>query len=387
MIKILIVEDSSFMRMNLKKILSKHKELDIQFIARNGVEALKILEHNEVDVVLLDLFMPKMDGIETLENIMNSKPIPTLVFTAANKKDNAEILLKALRLGAMDIVQKPKGIGSKSLEKVIQMLVKKIIAVHNSRDKLKVFINKAEISNRLQKSRKSNKNKRPKRKKPAAPVKKEIKKAKKRKYNIDLSKKINLSSIFIIGASTGGPPLLLNFLKDLTFNPQKSGIIVQHIPDGFTKFFAKRLDSICEFKVLEAKHGDMLKPGKIYITPGDYHLKLYEDKGHIYFDITQEDRVWGVRPCIDYTLVTGAQILKNKLLAIIFTGMGRDGTFGFRIVKEYGGTTIAQDPKEAMIDSMPLNAIRSGNVDYVMKVNDIKHHLNSNTVIKQNARG
>jgi two-component system chemotaxis response regulator CheB len=364
------------MRQNLQKILSSITDFQPKYLARHGLDALEIIRtQNDIDVILLDLFMPKLDGISTLKEIMTNKPIPTLIFTSADRVHDEELLLTALKLGALDIIHKPTGLDTLKVEEVMGVLIEKIRVAAKSKEKLKVFVNNAAINSQISSIDTSIFTKPPE-KQLLAEIKIAPSKDGQPDHIFDVANKNKVKSFFVLGASTGGPSLVMEFVRHLKFSSSVAGIIVQHMPAGFTNFLAKRLDQSSQFVVVEAEHGQPLQPGHIYVAPGDYHLKLIENNNGVLLELTQDDRVWGVRPCVDYALITAAQIFKEKCIGIILTGMGRDGTLGMRVVKEYGGFTIAQDPTEAMIDSMPLTAIKSGYVDLVMKNFDIVHYLN-----------
>ncbi len=360
MINIMVVEDSNFMRINLKEKLSEITDFSVEKVVRNGLEALKVIRNpdEKVDVVLLDLLMPEMDGIETLEHIMSEKPIPTAIFTGVTKdQENGEFLYDALELGALGIVQKPTGHGNMDLDHVMENLENKIKAAHSAREKLEIFLNYGKTQ-KIPQSKKENESSGSKR---------------------NFTKQLRNIDLFIIGASTGGPIEVASILKQLSFNPELIGVVVQHIPEGFEKYFSKKLDKLTDFKITVAKDGEKLKAGKIYLAPGNKHIKFDGTTRRAFIKLTDEERVWGVRPCIDFAFVTAAQIFHQRLLGIILTGMGKDGTFGVRVIKEYGGICIAQDPDEAMIDAMPKNAIKSGNIDQVYTLEEIINCMNSET--------
>ncbi|WP_213818162.1 CheB methylesterase domain-containing protein [Garciella nitratireducens] len=183
-------------------------------------------------------------------------------------------------------------------------------------------------------------------------------------------------SAIAIGASTGGPKTLTKIIANLPENTQAPPIfIVQHMPKGFTTAFAQRLDDICSLKVVEAKNGEVIKKGHIYIAPGDFHMTIQKQEIVQEIVLDQREKHLGVRPSVDYLFSSAAKIYKEKLLSIILTGMGKDGTEGMKDAKKYGGVNIAQDQKSAIIFGMPGSAIESGVVDKVLSLEDIMIQL------------
>ena len=177
----------------------------------------------------------------------------------------------------------------------------------------------------------------------------------------------------VIGSSTGGPKALTDIFKNLPENKNAMPIfVVQHIPKAFTLSLAKRLDSICALKVKEAEREELIQRGHIYIAPGDYHM-MVERKC---ISLDQRDKYLGVRPAVDYLFQSAAIRYQSKLLSIIFTGMGRDGTEGIKYIKKYGGINIAQDRESSVVFGMPGSAIKSKNVDLVLSLDEISKQLN-----------
>ena len=363
MIKILITDDSKFMRVSLERILQDDPEIQVIGTARNGLEALEFIKEHPVDVIILDFFMPKMDGLETLKNIMATNPIPTIMITIANEKDNADMYFKALKLGAFDIIPKPSGLDSLYIDQMRDNLKEKIRIAAQSKVKLKSMIEKAPPSSELfELSKKTSIS-------PEGPVEKPI-------FKIDSSTFIPPFNLLIIGASTGGPSKVFDLVKALTYKSNLTIIVVQHMPSGFTEFFAQRLSDSTSFKFSEAKHNEKLRPGLGYVAPGNFHLKLGINNFEISCLLDQSEKIWGVRPCIDVTMKTAAPIFKDRCTGVILTGMGQDGSEGIAEIKRYHGYTYAQSADEALINSMPEHAIKTGAIDFVFPVEKISRSLN-----------
>ena len=371
MIKVLIVDDSKSMRIGLQKLLSDHRpEIDVIGTARHGIEALEFLhEHNNaVDVVLLDFFMPKMDGLETLKKIMELYSIPTIMISSADQTENADLYFKAIKMGAVDSITKPSGIESLYVDQIEELLVKKIKSAFESRKKIQKIGNddsiKAILSPTIVTRKKFD------------PILIEAIKH----HPLGSNLLTNFRKVILLGASTGGPSKIIDIIQNLRFSPYVAIIIIQHMPAGFTNYFAQRLNNLSEYPIHEAMNGERLCAGTMCVAPGDQHLKLRIEGQEIYIETNQEPRIWGVRPCIDYVMISAAQLFKEKCVGIVLTGMGRDGAYGIQIVKQYGGLTIAQNTEEALIDSMPKEAIKTGDVEHVMKVQDIIKFLNNNVI-------
>jgi two-component system, chemotaxis family, protein-glutamate methylesterase/glutaminase len=380
MIKVLLVDDSNFIRIGIEKLITSHPGIQVSGTARNGLEALKFLEQNQVDVVILDFFMPKMNGIETLEHIMSTKPLPVIMITIANKEEHAEMYFRALQLGAFDIIPKPTGLDSLYLDKMKKELIQKIQIASISQRKLKMLKNSIEVKrisadfkDSLAHKKSSNsfvevKNQ----------VLEDLDLTRDSKKLMEYKPKFN---VVIVGASTGGPPIVINLIKNITNIRNTALIIVQHMPSGFTRLFAHRLNDNSDFNIKEAETGMEILPGHGYVAAGDKHLAIKLNNNSVFCELTEDPKIWGIRPSIDYTVYFFGQVFKDRAFLTILTGMGRDGADAVQLIKKYGGHTYAQDPNEAMIDSMPKQAINTGCVDYIKPYHEISTIIN-NQIIK-----
>ncbi len=326
-VKLMIVDDSAFMRKIIADSVEDIEGINVVGIARNGLDALEKIDKINPDVITLDIEMPKLNGIETLKEIKKNYKTPVIMLSSIKK---SEITFEALELGAMDFIEKPDNLNA-NLQEFKQELEMKIGSLVC----------------------------------PDCPVKEQKKRTIQRRD-------INKVDAIVIGASTGGPKALIHLLENI---PNKISIpifIVQHMPKGFTLSFAERLDNLTDIKVVEAKDNMRIERGKIYLAPGDYHLRL--ESGLI--KLTQESKLHGVRPAVDYLFETAANIYKEKLVGIILTGMGKDGAEGMKDIKRLGGYTIAQDEATSVVFGMPGNAIAQGVVDDVLSLQDISTTLN-----------
>ncbi len=190
---------------------------------------------------------------------------------------------------------------------------------------------------------------------------------------------INNKDIILIGASTGGPNAIEKIITEITKDLNVAVLIVQHMPSGFTKTFAERLNKKCELEVLEAKDGIKIEKNKIYIAPGGYHMIV---RGSGIIALNKEDPIWGVRPAVDKLFISASSIYGGRVLSVILTGMGKDGAEGTVVVKMNNGTTISQDEKTSVIYGMPKSAYETGCVDYVLPLKDIASKIK--TLVKVN---
>ncbi|MCP4763145.1 MAG: chemotaxis protein CheB, partial [archaeon] len=365
-INIIIVDDSKFMRVALEKVLSKRRELKLLNTFRSGIDALEYLKsHEEVDAILLDCFMPKMDGIETLQNIMKIRPTPTIMLTIANKTEHADIYFNALKYGAFDIIPKPSGLNSLYIEDVEEIIVDKLQLAVKSRPKL------MKLKSRLDKSANIAKMQNEIHMRSTGTTLDQIDystflykySGKFEKTTIKPQKYKPKFKLLVIGASTGGPPVVSDVIENVIFNPNVAILIIQHMPSTFTSRFARRLNTLTDYTIVEAKDGMIIKPGYGYVAPGGLHMEFIQKQKLVVVKTNSKPKVHAVRPAIDVTLPSIAEIFRNNVMYMILTGMGNDGSINIHLLKRFGGITLAQDPNEALIDSMPVKSIKTGMVD------------------------
>jgi len=321
---VLVVEDSIFMRNVISDIINSDPQLQVIGTARDGEEALSKLDVLEPDVITLDIEMPRMDGLSVLKQIMKRKPKPVIMLSALTR-EGAIYTLKALECGAVDYITKPSGNISLDLHTIKDEIISKIkIAASANLPKLKIksiSIESCELGD----------------------------------------------NVVAIGASTGGPQALTYVLTSLPQNIPPI-LIVQHMPEGFTKSFAERLDKLCKFRVKEAEEGDYISKDLVLIAPGGFHMTVSKT-GRIRLD--RAPPIHGVRPAVDPMMTFVARFYKSRAVGVILTGMGRDGAYGMKKIKEYGGVTIAQDEKTSVVFGMPKAAIEEGCVDVVLPLHKI----------------
>ncbi|HOJ63475.1 MAG TPA: chemotaxis response regulator protein-glutamate methylesterase [Spirochaetota bacterium] len=346
-IKVFTIDDSPIYRQVLREIINSDPDLEYCGFASNGSIAIKKIPIIKPDIITLDIEMPEMDGIETLRYIMENDPRPVIMVSSFTK-DGADITFKALELGAVDYIQKPE---VRSLQENVKLLEDVLIS------KIKIFANfKLPGTKRFKQIAEED----------GLPVigglpSFEIPKV--RTKPID---------IICIGSSTGGTVALTNILPNIDKDIGVPILIVQHMPPLYTNSFAKRLDSLCSLRVVEAEDGMDVEPNTIYIAQGGYHLVL--KGGKIFLD--NSEPVNNHKPSVDVLFRSVSREMGDKALAIILTGMGSDGAQGIVAIKDAGGYTIAQDEESSVIFGMPGSAIRTGKVDRIIPLGKIADFIN-----------
>lgn len=323
-IEVLIVDDSPFVRKALQRMFEAEPCIHVVGVARDGREGIEKIGALNPDVVILDIMMPEMDGIEVLKAVMETHPVPVLMFSQFTK-EGADLTLKALDLGAMDFVDK-SSTGYMDFFNLSHELISKIKAIAGSR-----------------------------------PVK-----VSEYAEGVELAKGNGLVDVVSIGTSTGGPPalqmVLTKFPRDITFGL----LIVQHMPKGFTGPLSMRLDGMCEIHVKEAEDGDRIEPGLALVAPSGLHLKVVRGGERVRLDL--EPLTTMHRPSVDVLFRSVAEGFGSRSMGVLLTGMGSDGAKGMKAIKEKGGVTLAQDEATSVIFGMPRVAIDSGVVDSVAPI-------------------
>ena len=361
--KLLIVDDSAFMRKLISDFFVGSSKIEVVGTARNGKDALAKIATLKPDVVTMDVEMPEMNGLEALKEIMSTTPLPVIMLSSTTKS-GAENTMIAMDYGAVDFIAKPSGNISLDLHKVKEELVRKI------EQAAQVPIGKLQ--------RQSNRVKQQKTTPVPTPITIVKKESVSPKVNIPVSKgnrewsKAN-KKIVLIGTSTGGPRALQEVITKLPQNIPAPILIVQHMPAGFTKSLATRLDHISAISVKEAANGDILQNGTAYIAPGGYHLKLKKvgTSYSIILDNVEPPRV-GHRPSVDVMFEDVSQYTDFDKIAVVMTGMGYDGSKGLIELKKKGNViAIAESADTCIVYGMPKAAVETQLVDEVADVDDI----------------
>ncbi len=332
-IKVLIVDDSAIVRQALTKALSNAKGIEVigtapdPYIARDKIASLK------PDVITLDIEMPRMDGLTFLSKLMTHFPIPTIIVSSLTKK-SGDMAMEALELGAVDVICKPGS--AYSIDEITAILIERIKGAAN-------------IDLKKRTSEKIN-------------TKKEV--------IVKQSLTRTTNKIIAIGASTGGTVALEKVLLGMPSNCPGI-VIVQHMPQTFTKSFAERLNSLCDMDVKEAEQGDSVVPGKVLIAPGNFHMVLKRSGARYYVDIITAPQVFHQRPSVEVLFNSVAKFAGANAVGVILTGMGADGGSGLLNMKKAGAYTIAQDEKTSVVWGMPGEAVKLGAADYILPINRI----------------
>ncbi len=361
--KLLVVDDSAFMRKLISDFFSDHRHIEVIGAARNGKDAIKKIEQLKPDVVTMDVEMPEMNGMEALKEIMQKYPLPVIMLSSTTKR-GAENTLMAMEYGAVDFVAKPSGSISLDLHKIKDELVRKVEEASKvTVSKLKKPFRKSTVAGQAIRHPFNNE---------------ESKSLLKPTVNIDIPiKKTEWSKtskkIILIGTSTGGPRALQEVITKIPANVGAPILIVQHMPAGFTKSLAARLDQLSEIHVKEAEQGDLLQKGTAYIAPGGYHLKLRKvgSSFAVVLDNQEPPRA-GHRPSVDVMFEDVSQYSEFDKIAVIMTGMGYDGSKGLVSLKKTGNVmAIAESAETCIVYGMPKAAVETQLVDEVADVDDI----------------
>ncbi|EYE88768.1 chemotaxis protein CheY [Fervidicella metallireducens AeB] len=333
-IRVLVVDDSALMRKIISDMINSELDMEVIDTARDGEIGIKKAALLKPDVVTLDVEMPNKNGLEALQEIKKHCNCQVIMLSSLTS-EGSEITIESLRKGAFDFIQKPSGSISLDISKVKEELIEKIryAKAHNQKNKL---IRKSNIESSRQ-----------------------IK---------TVNKKIDA---VVLGASTGGPKVLFDVITNLPNNLNVPIFVVQHMPAGFTKAFAERLDKNSKLTVKEGQDGQAILPNTVYIAPGGYHMLL--EKNKIRLDLSPT--IHGVRPAVDKLFTSAAEFYKENLLGCVFTGMGKDGAEGVKKIKANGGYIIAQDELTSTVYGMPKAAYETGCVDVVLPDHKIAEEI------------
>ncbi|MGE5580741.1 MAG: protein-glutamate methylesterase/protein-glutamine glutaminase [Bacillota bacterium] len=320
-VRVLIADDSLFMRHLLRRALEASPRIAIVGEARDGAEAVQMNGELSPHVIVMDVEMPRVDGLTALRRIMAHKPVPVVMFSSLTGQ-GTETTLEALSLGAVDFLAKPES--RINISPIADELVRKVLAA---------------ASARLRQRRRGLPRQQTERREAASG---------------GLS-----SSLVVIGSSTGGPQALDEVLTQLPRDLPSSVLVVQHMPAGFTRSMAVRLNGLAALPVAEAVEGDTFKRGAILVAPGGMHARVVADK-HPCIHLDQSEPVHGVRPSVDVTLMDAGPVFGPKLLVVILTGMGFDGAKGAKMARSLGATVFCQDEATSVVWGMPRACIELG---------------------------
>ncbi|CAN7320744.1 chemotaxis response regulator protein-glutamate methylesterase [Variovorax sp. LjRoot290] len=342
-IKVLCVDDSALIRSVMTEIINSQSDMSVVGTAADPLVARDLIKQTNPDVLTLDVEMPRMDGLEFLEKLMRLRPMPVVMVSSLTER-GSEIALRALELGAIDFVTKPRLGVRDGLLNYTELIAGKI---------------RVAASARLLPSRHASAQR------PAADHAQEP---------LLRSPLLSTEKLIIIGASTGGTEAIREVLQPLP--PDAPAVLIaQHMPPGFTRSFAQRLDGLCRIHVKEAEHGERVLPGYAYIAPGGYHLSLARSGANYVAHLDQEPPVNRHRPSIDVLFDSAAKHAGKNAIGMILTGMGKDGAEGLLRMKRAGAHTLAQDEASCVVYGMPREAVALGAVDEVSPLNEISRRV------------
>ncbi|MEM1407545.1 MAG: chemotaxis response regulator protein-glutamate methylesterase [Bacteroidota bacterium] len=337
-IKVLVVDDSAVVRQSLSRILNSDNNIEVIGVASDPFVAVRKIGKQIPDVITLDIEMPKMDGITFLQRIMSQHPIPVVIISSLTAK-GSELAIRALEFGAVDIIQKDTlsvdtfSENSQYIIDIVKAAGKSV--VRRKKRPLQVLGNIAAKSN----------------------------------SNLTVTS----NKIIAIGASTGGTEAIKTVLEQMPID-SPGIIIVQHMPEIFTRSFAERLNSLCKIEVKEAKDGDSILRGRALIAPGNYHMEVRRSGSKYYVRIHDGESVNRHRPSVDVLFQSVAKHAGQNAVGIIMTGMGTDGAKGLLNMKNAGAFTLAQDEKSSVVYGMPKEAVRLGAVDQVASLKSLAEY-------------
>lgn len=334
-IKVLVVDDSAIVRQTLEKELAKDAEIEVvgtacdPYVARDKIVALK------PDVITLDIEMPRMDGLSFLKKLMNYYPLPVIIVSSLNQ-EGSQIALDALESGAVDIMAKPGAsytVGDMATE--LREKIKAAALVKFPQVKQVVASNSANKTKALSKT---------------------------------------TNKVIVLGASTGGSQAIEHIIRALPKN-SPGMVIVQHMPAGFTKAFAERLNSFCEVEVKEASDGDVITNGKVLVAPGNAHMLIKRSGAEYFVEVKDGPLVNHHRPSVDVLFQSAASYVGANAIGIMLTGMGKDGAKGMKLMRDAGAINICQDEESCVVFGMPKAAIEAGASDFVLPLGEIAEKI------------
>ncbi len=335
--RVLVVDDSAFMRRVVRDLVGASGEFTVAGTARDGEDAIRQVHALDPDIVTLDIAMPGLDGLHVLGYIMSEAPRAVVMLSAGGDDGGAASTLRALELGAVDFVRKPSGPISLDLARVGDRLLNALRAAAVMRVERVHMIDHPRSATQRE---------------PRCPG-------------------TVATRAVLIAASTGGPAALTQVIPNLRRGLGAAVVVVQHMPRGFTASLAQRLDHASDLTVTEARDGELLAHDTVYVAPGGVHMRVIATVDGPRVALEHGPTIWGVRPAADPLFASAVQVFGNQVVAVVLTGMGRDGAEGSRLVRSAGGCAIVQDPATAVIPGMPNATLRHAGADHVAPLDEI----------------
>lgn len=355
-VTVLIADDSVFMRHMLRRALGRHPRIDVIAEARDGSEAVQKNRETRPDVIVLDVEMPRMDGLTALKTMMADRPIPVVMFSSLTHK-GAQVTLDALSLGAVDFLPKPAS--GFELDDAAEELCRKVLASAQARPRVRTGYPEEDARYRGAGT-------------PSAvgrnATSREAGSLREAGSVRQAESLREAGSLVVIGSSTGGPQALEDLVPRLPADLPSGVIVCQHMPAGFTSSMARRLDAVSALSVREAVSGETVLAGEVLIAPGGYHLRVLPFGNGQAAKVATDDgpQVHGVKPAVDVTLLDAAAIYGERLMVVILSGMGVDGAQGAKAAKDRGATVIVQDESTSVVWGMPKACYELGICDKVL---------------------
>lgn len=368
---ILIVDDSALMRRVLCDIIESDKRFHVQDRAVNGLDALNMLSRKKYDAVVLDVNMPQMNGLELLKELQKRRIPAKVVMASTATKDGAKVTMDALELGALDFIHKPTSAldcrDSEFRDNFMRILeaVTEASPLMETSPKSAVTPRFSTLKSPMVRTAPEQTEKRP----PAASTGKAV-------YNSG-------SQIVALASSTGGPKALQAVIPKLPANLKAPVVIVQHMPPGFTASLAERLNALSEVNVKEAAEGDVITAGNVYISKGGKHLNIVNSSGKYTIHYTDEPSREGVKPCANYMYESLQNSKFDRVLCVVMTGMGADGTAGIRHLKEKKKIhVIVQEASTCAVYGMPKSVVNAGLANQTVPLEQIAQEITTNVGVK-----
>ncbi|MGI9078632.1 MAG: protein-glutamate methylesterase/protein-glutamine glutaminase [Gemmatimonadaceae bacterium] len=335
---VLVVDDSAFMRKVVSEVIDASGDFRVIGTARNGLDALAKIHSLDPAIVTLDIEMPELDGLQTLGHIMSESPRPVVMLSGVATGRGDDVTIRALELGAVDFVRKPSGQISLDLATVGDRLINALRACeHANIGGVRMLTRPLPIASEHAPQ-------------PAL---------------------VGATRVVVIASSTGGPRALAEVIPNLPGSLGAAVLIVQHMPAGFTRSLAERLNLQSKLDVCEAKDGEPVAHDRVYIAPGGYHMSVRVCDSAVCIALDNSPPIWGVRPAADPLFRTAAAHFGRASVGVVLTGMGRDGAAGLRAIRDAGGLGLAQDRATSVIYGMPQAALAAGGAHRIVPLEEV----------------